>query len=76
VKCTWVNCINEAIHSQKDRNGNEWANLCEGHDSELEDAISSGMPKRILNCWVKASGGSKKMAEEMSHNIVKTLENK
>jgi len=62
--CTWKECTMEAKHPQLDRNGNEWANLCDIHHDELESAIGAE-PKRMLSAWVKAMGGAEKAANRM-----------
>lgn len=67
-KCTWKECNDNAVHSQIDRNGKPWANLCDKHNKELAQAVDcmmkdkNGIPK-MMKCWVLAHGGAKKMVE-------------
>lgn len=65
MKCTWKDCKDEATKQQLDKNGEEWANLCQDHHEILEDHLESLEPKRILGAWVKASGGADKMAKKI-----------
>ena len=63
--CTWKDCKKEAEYTEKDKNDKEWAYLCEEHHLELENAIEEFVetenPRKMLGCWVKASGGAHKM---------------
>ena len=65
MDCTWKDCENKAEHPQIGKNGNEWANLCTQHNTELDKAVDKMMPKPILKSWVQASGGAKKLAGTM-----------
>jgi hypothetical protein len=64
TKCTWVDCQKDATKPQIARDGQKWANLCEMHDRELEEALKAGVPK-VLSAWVKAQGGSTMASERM-----------
>ncbi len=64
MTCTWVDCPNEATKPQIGERG-QWANLCDQHDAELQDAIANFDARKLLSRWVKASGGAKKMAESI-----------
>jgi len=59
-KCTWKDCGRIAEVIQLDRFGNAWAHLCQEHHDELEAAIDDH-PRKLLACWVKASGGAETM---------------
>ena len=64
--CTWEECNEQATRPQLDRDGNEWANLCEKHHNMIEETL--GDPKKIpqmLSYWVKAMGGAKAAAARM-----------
>ena len=61
-KCTWKNCNEDSVTEEKDRNGRIWAKLCQEHHDELDKSLNEFNPKKILSCWVLASGGAKKMA--------------
>jgi len=61
--CTWKDCNKKGKFSQLDKNGNEWANLCEEHNRELDESIGLDF-KKMLSSWIKASGGAKKMTEK------------
>ena len=63
MQCTWKDCIEKATTPQLDKNGIEWANLCDAHHIELEEAIVSDNPKLLLSRWVRASGGASIMAK-------------
>ena len=69
--CTWVDCTATATCPQLDKGGSPWANLCDAHHVELDNAINNfakgvtDEPKKMLSCWVKAQGGAKKAAERM-----------
>jgi len=63
MQCTWKDCTEESTTPQLDKNGNEWANLCDSHHTELEEAIGSGNPKLLLSRWVRAAGGASEMAK-------------
>ena len=66
-KCTWKACAKEGKIPQLDKNGGQWAILCEEHDKELTDGIigETFNPKTALRNWVLASGGADKMMERM-----------
>lgn len=63
--CTWKDCDGIAAFSQYDKNGKEWANLCDEHNEELDAAVEDPSPKAILRAWVLASGGAKKITDDM-----------
>lgn len=69
VNCTWLDCSREATQPQLDKNGEQWANLCQECHDYLEHGFVSLDPKRILSNWVKAQGGAKKAAEVMKPEI-------
>jgi hypothetical protein len=70
-KCTWKECDNNAETPQLDKNGKQWANFCSEHNKMLNDAIDKEPfnPKKMLQCWVKASGGASKMSEELCQKL-------
>jgi len=68
MKCKWKDCNNKGSIPQLDKNRSQWAFLCEEHHKELEESIESMEPKAILQAWVRASGGPKKMVEGMGTN--------
>ena len=59
--CTRVDCGNDAVLKERDRDGRIWARLCVQHRAELDDAIAKlaegvdneGIPG-ILAEWIKA----------------------
>jgi hypothetical protein len=65
--CTWKDCNDKASNPQLDKNGNEWANLCEYHHKKLEDSIvgENFNPKIALKNWILASGGAKEMTKKI-----------
>lgn len=63
--CTWKNCNENAAHPQISSDGQEWANLCDQHHQELENAISELDPKTLLRAWILAMGGAKKAARRL-----------
>lgn len=65
INCTWKDCDKNGNHSQKDRYGNEWAFLCDEHNNELTESINSGIPKKILQSWIRANGGAIKLSNKM-----------
>jgi hypothetical protein len=67
MRCTWVDCEEEASIPRVDREGREWANLCQKHHDMLEGSmqIDGFDPKRLLCYWVRAHGGYKKAAQFM-----------
>ena len=65
MKCTWVDCQNDAKHPQHDSNGELWANLCDEHNEQFNIATDSPEPKRLLSVWVKAQGGAKEATKRM-----------
>jgi hypothetical protein len=64
TNCTWKGCSKPAKHQQTAKDGEEWANLCDEHNAELERSISGPAPV-VLRCWVLAGGGAEKMAARM-----------
>ena len=67
--CTWERCTRGGPHEHKDKQGAVWATLCAEHDSQLQVALVSGEPKKILSAWVKAQGGSRAAAGRMQPAI-------
>ena len=51
--CTWTQCLSEALHSELDKDGKEWANLCNKHHDMLEDSIKSGDASKIMKAWIR-----------------------
>jgi hypothetical protein len=71
MNCTWLDCESVATHAWIDKDGKQWANLCDPHHAMLDEAstgsaqvVSAWIPK-LLSYWVKAQGGSKKAASRM-----------
>jgi hypothetical protein len=60
-RCSWKDCPGEGLISQLDKNGHEWACLCDECDSLLTDALESGDVKRIMSTYIRAQGGAEKM---------------
>ena len=56
--CTWKDCLNEAKHDQKGRDGKVWASLCEGHHKALDEAIDNSLkdtnPRMLIAAWANA----------------------
>lgn len=67
-RCTWKDCQRVGAHAQTDRNGGTWAVLCPEHHVELEQAIESLDPKKLMRAWVLAQGGAKKAAQSMTRS--------
>jgi hypothetical protein len=69
MRCTWnekdERCDKEAKFPQIATDGEVWANLCEEHNAQLEQAIELLDARKLLSSWVKAGGGPKKMASRM-----------
>ena len=65
LECYWKDCTDRATQPQLDRDGRRWSSLCGKHHLELEEAIASMEPKRLLKAWVLAQGGAKKATERM-----------
>ena len=72
IRCTWQDppdkdCTAEAMHPQVAKDGEVWANLCDAHDKELNDVITTEpfSAKRMLRNWVRAAGGSMRMTKRM-----------
>jgi hypothetical protein len=65
MKCTWVGCDNKASCLQESKDGEIWANLCEEHEAKQVKDIKEGNIKAMLSNWVKASGGSDKLAKRV-----------
>ncbi len=71
-QCTWQDppdkrCSLDGTHDHKDNLGVVWASLCDAHHEKLErdtDPENLGI-EACLSSWVRAGGGSKKMAERM-----------
>lgn len=68
--CTWKECDRPATHKQFANDGvTVWANLCQAHHDELEDACeklgaspSRETVARNIRCWILAQGGSQAAA--------------
>jgi len=71
TECTWRGCTDEGVCSQKDSDGNEWANLCKWHRSMLNASIKAKGVKHILRAWVLASGGAEKLAKKTTDGLFK-----
>lgn len=76
MNCQWKEkdsppCGAKAGHELRDKNGKIWANLCDQHNNAYSDAIKSADAKRVLAVWVRASGGSKVLADSMRPDIQK-----
>jgi hypothetical protein len=67
--CTWEGCGEPGTAPLHDRNGKRWALLCVAHEKELDAAILGLDAKAVIRCWVKASGGAKRLADEMAPGI-------
>lgn len=65
MNCTWKDCDNPASHPQMSEDGKTWAQLCIVHEGQLNDAMISGEPKKILSAYVKAQGGAQAAAARM-----------
>ena len=65
MKCTWIDCDVEATHPQIAKDGEEWANLCDEHHEETEQALKSMVPEKLLRAWVRAQGGAKLATQRM-----------
>jgi hypothetical protein len=69
MKCTWVDCQNEATKPQISVDGSQWSNLCAEHDEMLDNSVTElvtgGSPAKMISNWIKAQGGAKKTAENM-----------
>lgn len=63
--CTWIGCDRIAPYEHKAKDGSIWATLCYEHNCELELALESKEPKKLLSSWVKAQGGPQKAAARM-----------
>lgn len=69
MTCTFKDCTNEATHELKSKDESVWANLCDEHNSKLEEAISKGDTKVVVGLWVGAQGGPEKAAERLSKDF-------
>ncbi len=63
MKCTWAGCEGEGTAPQIGRDGQRWALLCQKHKDDLDSAIASQSPPRLMQAWIKAQGGAKAAAE-------------
>ena len=70
TKCSWKGCESEGIHKVTDREGIQWALLCDEHNEELNASIREGSAPKIMSCYVKAKGGAEKAAKELSADIL------
>lgn len=57
MKCTWKECEDEGTKPQLDKNGEEWAVLCDEHDKELDESLDALEPKKLLRAWARAGHG-------------------
>lgn len=72
--CTWDQCPKLAEHPQLSRNGEEWANLCDEHHRQLEEALGTLDARRTLGAWAKAGThhpGRTLMIESMAEGVVR-----
>lgn len=75
--CTWVGCKRTASQFKAAGDNHEaWASLCEEHyellDTAENDFLFNGTsPKLLLAYWIKAQGGSKKVAERMVEDAMR-----
>lgn len=65
MRCTWVDCTNQAKHRKIARDGDEWAHLCDLHEQEYQQVVAAPLAGRILSTWIKAQGGAKVAAARM-----------
>ena len=65
LECTWKDCNGKATMPWFGKDGEQWASLCINHNAELEEAFTSGIPRKIVSAWIKAQGGSEKATERM-----------
>ena len=70
--CTWAGCLRDGKHPQLNGQGNQWANLCDEHNTEHEAALASLNPKQLIRAWIKAIGGAKQMAGKMAPEVTVT----
>ncbi len=73
-KCTWKGkvtgpCAKEAVHDQRAKDGEVWAQLCDEHEATLERNIQSGEPKQIIGSWIAAGGGYEAAAKRSMRDI-------
>jgi hypothetical protein len=73
MRCTWKECGAEGTKSQLDKNGCEWALLCEAHHEELEAALDSLEPKKLMRAWARAGSGHKSR-EEFKRDVSKGMQ--
>jgi hypothetical protein len=77
MQCSWaskdVQCQHEGVVSQRARDGEQWAELCEEHDRQLTAAIESGDAKKLMGAYIKAQGGAKKAAARMAPGAQKVV---
>jgi hypothetical protein len=66
MRCTWMNCICDAVEPQVARDGQKWADLCVDQARFLKEAIDSGSAKRVVRAWVRAQGGAKAAATRVA----------
>lgn len=64
-KCTWAACEAGGEVDQVGNDGSVWARLCRPHHDELEAAIASFDPKKLMRAYIKAQGGAKAAAARM-----------
>lgn len=62
-RCTWLGCVAVATHEQTATDGVVWADLCDPHHRQLDEAKASGSAPKLLGAWMRAQGGAAKAAE-------------
>lgn len=72
MKCTWKECVSEAVKPLMSKDGKVWANLCsehfQKHEEDAERAIKEGgrdNMKRMMSNYVKAQGGAASAAKRI-----------
>lgn len=56
-RCTWKGCKEIASHPRVADDGRMWANVCEEHSIEIEQAIDDLDARKLLSAWAKAKHG-------------------
>jgi len=69
MNCDWNHCPNEATEELFSSDGTKWSDLCLEHKIEFDRDAEAGNMKRICANWVKANGGSKKLAKKMAEEV-------
>jgi hypothetical protein len=63
ITCYWKGCAGNGSAELRDKNGDVWTRLCAVHVKELDEAIQSLSPRRVMRAWVLAHGGAAKAAK-------------